>query len=161
LVRLAVARGATGAVDGVAEAVESLTDRNSRWRAVEHAAEAATAAGHLDQAMAIACLIAMRGAKARALSAVARACAAAGEVERAESIVSMITDERAKGEALLAVVRARPTVDARGLAEVLMLIDWHVALPEVVRAVPGAFEEILDELDRVYSADVLGGVEQE
>lgn len=57
-------------------------------------------------------------------------------IDRAGDIAHAIVDERQQ------------------VAEVLMLTDWHVALPEVVKTVPGAFEEILDELERVYSADV-------
>ena len=124
-------------------------------------AGAAAASGHVDYAVEIASAIAVPYYREMALLDTAQAVTKAGDVNRAEQIARMITHGDFRAEALLTVLRARPSIARHTVAEVLTLANWERAAPEVVATAPGALGEILAELEAVYSAEVLGGVEQE
>lgn len=151
---IGLARGyaALGALGRAMKLAESCEDHDSRVHAQERVACDAAAAGHIEGAVAIARSLGPPLPQAKALQRITFAVVKAGDLDRAEEVARMIVDQRMRAEALLTVIRARPGVDARAVAEVLTLSTWYVALPEVVATGPGAFEEILAELDSAYPA---------
>ena len=157
----ALARAAvtTGDLGRAAQIINS-TDIDWADDSFVRVAGAAAASGHVDYAVEIASAIAVPYYREKALLHTAQAVAKAGDVTRAEQIARMITYGEFRAEALLTVLRARPSIARHAVAEVLTLADWELAAPEVVATASGALGEILSELEAVYSAEVLGGVEQ-
>ncbi|EWM10479.1 LigA protein [Kutzneria sp. 744] len=152
VIGLARGHAALGALGHAMKLTESFEHHDSRVHAQERVASDAAAAGHIEGAVAIARSLGSSLPQAKALQRITFAVVKAGDLDRAEEIARLIVDQRMRAEALLAVIRARPGVDARAVAEVLTLSTWYVALPEVIATGPGAFEEILAELDSAYPA---------
>jgi hypothetical protein len=84
--------------------------------------------------------------RATALRDIAEVLVGVGDLQRAEEVARMIADPEHRGQALLTVLRARPVLDRRAVAEVLLLGEWFKTVPEVIGTALGALDAILAEL---------------
>lgn len=142
-----LARGlaATGQLDRAKQVIESYPLQFPRAKAWSLVAYEAAAAGRVDRAVLLAFSITEWDVRTPTLTSVARVSAQAGDRD-AERVARMIGNGRVRGEVLMTLAR-----NASEVAEVLMLADWQVALPAVVRTAPEALVTILDELAAVYA----------
>ncbi|WP_345539360.1 hypothetical protein [Phytohabitans rumicis] len=123
-----------------------VTELYGKARALVAVVEAATAAGELDRAEAIARGITEPDERARVLTGVVEA-AAAGELDRAEAVARGITEPEEQAQALAMLAEtASPARAGHLFGHALAVGSWSALLPAMARRYPQVVVKIIDEL---------------